>query len=349
MIDLASALVAPLAKLFLKSCLGEVVADIGDNLLKLGFERFGDWSKARSAKQLAERTAAGVVVSLERFFESEHVAPDLLEVAAADLGTTVGSHVDTAFLVDRQLDASAIEAGLFEARPLDQIYPKGDPVRDAYVRLVQALARRLREIAPKLPHYEVERDAQFFAEFAGLADGIGQILAAIIDIKPTIDKTAAGVEELVDRPRRLAEGYEADYLKALCIELNRVEIIGLTVDASALRGELEVAYLPLRATLGVRGETRPADFATLLTLMPVLGNRILIEGPAGAGKSTLLRWAAIQAGHWRLEGAPKILSRSRGISMPGYLCFRRVTTVTAGDGPVWRIPPSPDRRMTAAA
>ena len=168
---------------------------------------------------------------------------------------------------------------------------------------MNALAPRLREIAPKLPHYEVERDAEFFAEFAALADGIGQILAAVADIKPTIEKTAAGVDELLDRPRRLAEGYEADYLEALCLELNRVEIIGLTVDASALRGELEVAYLPLRTRLGIRGETRQADFATLLTLMPELGNRILIEGPGGAGKSTLLRWAAIQAAHWRLEGS----------------------------------------------
>jgi hypothetical protein len=52
MIDLAAALIAPLAKLFLTSCLGEVPADIGDNLLKLGFERFGDWSKARTCGPL---------------------------------------------------------------------------------------------------------------------------------------------------------------------------------------------------------------------------------------------------------------------------------------------------------
>ncbi|HEX3210242.1 MAG TPA: hypothetical protein VHQ91_12725, partial [Geminicoccaceae bacterium] len=67
MIDLAAALTLPLAKLFLKTAFGEVPADIGDNLLKLGFERLGDWSKARAAKQLAERTAAGVVADLERF------------------------------------------------------------------------------------------------------------------------------------------------------------------------------------------------------------------------------------------------------------------------------------------
>ena len=100
MIDLASALTLPLAKLFLKSCLGEIPADIGDHLLKLGFERFGDWSKARTAKQLAERTAASVVADLERFFASEHVDPNLIEVAAGDLGTTIGNHVSATFLVD---------------------------------------------------------------------------------------------------------------------------------------------------------------------------------------------------------------------------------------------------------
>ena len=301
MIELASALTLPLAKLLLKSCLGEVAADTGDNLLKLGFERLGDWSKARAAKQLAERTAAGVVTSLERFFASEHVDPNLLEVAALDLGATVGNHVDAAFLLGQQLDAATIETGLLAARPLDRIYPKADPARDPYLRLMSALAPRLREIAPQLPHYEVERDAQFFVEFASLADRSGQILTAVEDIKASTEATAADVKTLVDRPIRLAEGYEADYLEALCTELNRVEIIGLTVDASALRGELEVAYLPLRARLGIRGETRQADFATLLTFMPEVGNRILIEGPAGAGKSTLLRWAAIQAAHYRLE------------------------------------------------
>ena len=234
------------------------------------------------------------------FFASEHVDPNLLEVAATDLGTTVGNHVDAAFLVDQQLDAAAIEAGLLTARPLDQIYPKGDPTRDPYVRLVKALAPRLRTIAPKLPPYEVERDAQFFAEFENLADDTGKILAAIADIKPTIETIAADVKTLVNLPGQLADGYDADYLAALCAEHNRVEIIGLTVDEPARGGELDVAYLSLRTRLGLLGETQSVDFATMLTLLPKLGGRVLIEGPAGSGKSTLLRWAAIQAARFRL-------------------------------------------------
>jgi hypothetical protein len=63
------------------------------------------------------------------------------------------------------------------------------------------------------------------------------------------------------------------------------------------------SYLSLRAHIGMRDEIRRIDFATLLTLVPRLGGRILIEGPAGAGKSTILRWAAIQAARWRLGSA----------------------------------------------
>lgn len=46
MIDLASALTLPLAKLLLKSWLGDTAADIGDNLLKLALNRLGDRTRA---------------------------------------------------------------------------------------------------------------------------------------------------------------------------------------------------------------------------------------------------------------------------------------------------------------
>jgi hypothetical protein len=74
MIELASALTLPIAKLLLKSWLGESVAvDIGDNLLKLGFSRFGDWTKARAAEHRANQIAGAVVKDLEDIFTNERV------------------------------------------------------------------------------------------------------------------------------------------------------------------------------------------------------------------------------------------------------------------------------------
>lgn len=201
MIELTSALVAPLAKALLKSCLGDVPADIGGNLLNLGFQRFGDRSKAKTAKQHAERIAGEVVTSLESFFASEHADPTQLEVAAYDLGTTVGDHVDAAFLMRQKLNAEEIQDGLLRARPIDEIYRPAEPERDLYIRLVKALAPRLREIASKLPLYTEERDAQFFAELAQLADDTAQILAGIEGIRDKLDEMGDQMDILEQRAR----------------------------------------------------------------------------------------------------------------------------------------------------
>jgi hypothetical protein len=299
MIDLASALIAPLAKLFLKSCLGEVPADIGDNLLKLGFERLGDRTKARAAKQLAERAAAGVVTSLERFFESERVDLDLLEVAAADLGATVGGHVDAAFLARQQLGVEAIETGLLAARPLDQIYLRDEPERDLYIRLIKALAPRLREIAPKLPRYVVERDTEFFAKLNQVASDTPQILLGIEDIQDKLGKiniqTSHAVDILEEQAREAEtnrERYGVNYRKAVLQALDYVEILGLDVERARREVKLSIAYLSLTTRAAGLGRM---DYETLLDVLPALGNRLLIEGAAGGGKSTLLRWTAVEA------------------------------------------------------
>lgn len=131
-----------------------------------------------------------------------------------------------------------------------------------------------------------------------VADHVAEVLAAI---KPIVEKTARDVEELVDRPRRLAEGFERDFLDAVLQELDYVEILGIEeLDAKTRRAGLSVAYLSLTARLRTGDDQQKLDFATLLALLPVLGNRLFIEGAAGSGKSTLARWAAIQAARWRL-------------------------------------------------
>jgi NACHT domain len=329
MIELASALTLPIAKLLLKSWLGEsVAADVGDNLLKLGFTRFGDWTKARAAQQRANGLADALVRDLGEFFSKERVDEDALLPAAFELGETIRSHVDAAFLVTQSLSPEAIAEALLAARPLDKIYPRADPVSGLYVRLVEALAPRLRALAPRVPGYELERDA-ILLQMAKVADGVDARLAAI---EPVVQETARGVGELVDRPKRQAAGYEARYLRAVATELNRVEIIGLTVDEPARGGELEVAYLSLHAHLGVGGEVRRIDFASLLTLLPALGGRVLVEGPAGAGKSTLLRWAAIQAARWRLGDAPRTDPLAIAPDLDGWLPL--FVTAKASDCPI---------------
>lgn len=134
MIELASALSLPLAKLLLKSWLGDTASDIGESLLKLGFERAG------RAQQNAERLADAVTGDLARFFANEHVDEERLKVVASALRDTIRTRVDAAFLVSQRLNAAAIKTALLDARRPETIYRTAEPEHDLYIRLVSALA-----------------------------------------------------------------------------------------------------------------------------------------------------------------------------------------------------------------
>ena len=302
MIDLASALALPIAKPLVKSWLGDTGADIGVGLFQLGLKRLGNRSKARSAQHRAEEIADAVVTDLERFFVSEHVDQETLAVAATALGDTIERHVDAAFLVHQKLDAYAIEQELFKARPVDQIYRSAEPEHDCYRRLVKALAPRLRAVAPELSGYELARDAVVLQKLDAMATAAPRLLDELQKIREELG-------DLQERPARLAQGFERDYLEALATELDYVEILGLELNSKTRKAELSVAYLSLTARLGEGDDQQKLDLATILTLLPLSGNRLLIEGGAGSGKSTLVRWAALEAARWRLGRAnsPNVL------------------------------------------
>jgi hypothetical protein len=295
MIELASALTLPIAKLLLKSWLGDSVAvDIGDNLLKLGFKRFGDRVKAGAAQRQANRMAHAVVKDLEVFFTNERVDEDTLLPAAFELGETIRNHVDAAFLVDQSLNAGVIADALLDARPVDELYDCAEPEHGLYVRLVQALAPRLRALAPKMPNFGRERDAVILQKLDEVASAAPRLLEALRQVHEKLD-------ELRERPARLANRFEREYLDAIVKELDYVEILGIEeLDSKSRRADLTVAYLSLTARLSKDEEQRKIDFATVLTLLPLFGNRLWVEGGAGSGKSTLVRWAALTAARWRL-------------------------------------------------
>jgi internalin A len=297
MIELASALTLPIAKLLLKSWLGDTGADISVGLFDLGLKRLGDRAKARSAQHRAEEIADAVIANLERFFANEHVAKEKLAVAASALGDTIEQHVSATFLVNQQLNAKDIEQALLDARPVGEIYKRAESEHGLYVRLVRALAPRLRAVAPELPDYELERDAVLLRKLDEVAASAPRLLVELREFRQQF-------EELRKRPAHLARGFERSYLDAIVKELDYVEILGIEeLDSKSRKADLTVAYLSLTARLGDGEEQQKIDFATILTLLPVFGNHLWIEGGAGSGKSTLVRWAALQAAHWRLGQA----------------------------------------------
>ena len=79
MLDLAAALATPIAKLFLKSWLGDTSADIGSNLFDIAKKRFDDRAKALEAQKKAKAVGAAVAEDLGRFFAQERAHPNDLE------------------------------------------------------------------------------------------------------------------------------------------------------------------------------------------------------------------------------------------------------------------------------
>lgn len=53
MLNLSTALILPLTKLLLKSWLGDVAAELGTNVAKIGISRLNDHAALRSARQQA--------------------------------------------------------------------------------------------------------------------------------------------------------------------------------------------------------------------------------------------------------------------------------------------------------
>ena len=284
-LDLANALVTPIAKLLLKSFLGDTGADVGVNLLTLALKRFTNKTHALTAQQKATAIAGSVVADLERFYATERVARQAVWVAAFDLGETIDRHIDTAFLIHQGLDAAEIAAALKRARPVGKIFKAAEPEHELYLQLITELAPRLRAVAPDLPGHAVERDAELLGKLTRVADQTPEILAAL-------GRTEEKIDELAGREERKRADYKADYLKAVRKALDYVEILGLDIERTRREAKLSVAYLSLTTSLPGFGRQ---DFGTLLDLLPLVGRRLLIQGAAGSGKSTLLRWTAVEA------------------------------------------------------
>ena len=286
MLELAGVLATPIAKLLLKSWLGDTSAEVGTGLLEIGLKKLGERGKAAEAQGKALAIATAVARDLEKYFNAERADTGDLAAAADALATTIEQYVDAEFLVSQGLEVSAIESALLGARPVDRIYGAADPACAYYRELVRAIAPRLRAVAPELPEFALEQAARVLEQLGGVAERADEILATV---------------RRMDARQVAREGVEADreadflsrYLGTVVDELDYVELLGLKIDAARRRAPLSVAYLSLSADLGAEG--RRIGYPTLLELLPALGNRLLIEGAAGSGKSTLIRWTAIEA------------------------------------------------------
>ena len=170
-------------------------------MLKLGLKPLGDKAKALAAQQQANRIAKALVQDLGAFFVGERVDGAALEAAAFELGETIGTTLDAAFLVHQRLDPDAIRRALLNTRPVAIAGMRTRFVHPAD----RALAPRLRAVAPEQAGCELEQNARLLQQSDEVARTAPQILEELRAVRPAIEDTADIVQEIAGRLRKIAE------------------------------------------------------------------------------------------------------------------------------------------------
>lgn len=225
-----------------------------------------------AARRQAREIAAGIARDLLEARAAEGADPAAVERAAAALAPAL-ERLEPRQVLDHLDDPGAIAEALRASPAAAQAF-NGDPdgARE-HEALVRALVPRLAELVS---------DRQLLETAAGEAQA-----------------TRKGVRRLEERAEAADRAAEAALAqdrgrvrKALGLQAARVELLGLDLAGSSVARDLplESAFLPLTLRGGPALKDARLDLDGLLTVLPGLSGRLLVEGLAGMGKTTLLQW-----------------------------------------------------------
>ncbi|MGW3958390.1 NACHT domain-containing protein [Amycolatopsis sp. NPDC005003] len=273
---------------------------------------------ARSA-ELAELAAAELKGPLERRkLENlvQHIGTQVaeqLEPVLADRFSTLPPHeVEAAFL--------AVEDALAKADLSDEAFLTADADPEQLARKIRGELPRERLLAPKAAAlYELALDqacrhlvqvVRHLPSFQprALADVLGRLSRQsdqLEELLARVPKTSLAALEGVDHDAE----FEAAYRRQLARDLDRLELLGLTMDDQPAL-PLTVAYLSL--SVSSEGAPRRPDrrmdelwfekrqnrtgSANVRVETALSGvTHVLVRGEAGSGKTTLLDWLAVTA------------------------------------------------------
>ncbi|WP_318306250.1 NACHT domain-containing protein [Amycolatopsis solani] len=247
------------------------------------------------------------------------VAEQLEAVLADRFSSLPQNEIDAAFLaVEDALTGADLSDEAFltvDADP-EQLARKlrGDLTRERllapraaalYELVLDLSCRHLVQVVRHLPSFQPRALAEVLGRLSRQSDQLDELLARV-------PKTSLAAPEGVDHDAE----FEAAYRRLLARELDRLELLGLTVDDQPAL-PLTVAYLSL--SVSPEGEPRRADrrldelwfekrqsragSGNMRVETALSGaTRVLVRGEAGSGKTTLLDWLAVTAAGGRFTG-----------------------------------------------
>ena len=273
---LMTAVGAPLAKILLKSYLGDTTSDLSAGLIDIAKKKIKDYSDQREAQRQFDRLGEEIVQRVLPLFEQAETNPKINPTAVGlELGETLSGNISAEFFVSRDLDVAKISAALRAARPLRQELFNSQE-RALYERALDETVRYVYEMASSLPRFEEQLARQSLKRLARMEERLDRALVALQRIEHGV-----GTED--------GARYEADYRQAVVRNLDYVELFGADVPQESRRQALSIAYVSVSVSLETNDETQYLAAESLLdTLQPNAG-RLLIRGEAGSGKSTARR------------------------------------------------------------
>jgi len=145
------------------------------------------------------------------------------------------------------------------------------------------------QIVGHLPRFNKQAVKHTLDALDSLANTVDTALSSFKELKDTWLRTHRNRIDLNDQNER-------QYRIALRNHVSKLRLFGLDYDEQTPDTlPLETAYIPLKVSIGDTGiaNTLTFEFSQMLDVLPLIGNRMLIEGAGGSGKSTLLQWTAL--------------------------------------------------------
>ena len=311
-------LLKPVTKFLSRKIFGDNTLgfEMADSAIDYAKDKFVDFRKAQEASRKIEDLASSLVKQLADFAEQEHLDPHQAEQIAQGLLTA-----STALDLGREIAKAGRQPALL-AKTIATALPAGVDMSDELTGLmVVAFADGLCRIAASLPEYERGKDQELFRELDALIAGQASFGRDLTLLRGELSAIVQGWQNEKQEQLAAVDQNEQQYRSALHRFASQVKLLGLEGDRHEAGRELpiETAYVPLRLrardpgrTPQQDGDTGLDDFTAIggesditwpevLSLLPHLGNKLLVEGIGGSGKSTLLQWTAVQA--LRAEGS----------------------------------------------
>ncbi len=275
--------------------LAAAVATASIDILK---ELVPDILKRKKINRIFEEIGDKVVECLEPILEIEFAGLDEGTKAAAVqlLEDRLNSGaISASSLVKNNINPTAISA-LLNVGVSKEISSLGDKGSALYLLLTNELARQLCSIASVFPAFSENAFGEVLTRTAQIQLSIDDVLSQLARIRA--NAPTGGVARVAD--------YEANYLLAVSIRYDRVELFGIDVDESLMHYPLSTAYVSLSLQRNLEGistsHTGPVNGAEdeqdriSISVEDLFSGAslLLIRGLAGQGKTTLLQWIAVQ-------------------------------------------------------